>query len=225
MILFIQETIEKLMWGDEYAFLLICLSILLWVLSLRLRLLKKPLIQPLILVLFLGGVGYLFLGTVFVWVVLCMLLGLGFAMHTLAFDVVASMMIRLEARIIENAWIDGEGFSGNVRGLGWRGVELCDIRGRIIIVPNRIFVQQHVSISAPGDYRTDIQCWVPQTQTLLDAENKILQWIDDAPWVSKIYSIYPSMKNERIIVVEVSLLRAEDKNKVLRALRTIVEQE
>lgn len=225
MILFIQETIEKLMWGDQYALLLVALSILLWVLSLRLRFIRKPLVQPLILILFLSGVGYFFLSSVFVWVVLCMFLGLGFAMHTLAFDLVASIMIRLEHRVIENAWIDGEGFSGRVRGLGWRGVELCDVWGRVIVVPNRIFIQNRVTISAPGDYRTEIQCWIPETQTLLQAEHKILRWIDDAPWISKMYGIYPSIENMRIVVVEVSLLRAEDKNKVLRALRTIVEQE
>ena len=224
MILFIQETIDKLTWAGEFAPLLICLSILIWVLAIRLRFIQKPLIQPFILILFLGGMGYLLLGTAFVWVVLCMLLGLGFAMHTLAFDIVAAILIRLEHRIIVNSWIDGTGFSGRVQALGWRGVELCDIWGRFIVVPNRVFIQQHVTISNPGDYRTEIQCWVPIRQTLLEAENKILRWVDDAPWISKLYGIYPSVDNERIIVIEVSLLRAEDKNKVLRALRTIVEQ-
>jgi RNA binding exosome subunit len=40
-----------------------------------------------------------------------------------------------------------------------------------------------------------------------------------------LYSIYPDTMNPRVLIVEVSLLRAEDKNKVLRALRTIIEQE
>ena len=224
MILFVQETIDKLMWAGDFAPLLICLAVLFWILALRLRFIQKSFVQPIVLLLFLGGIGYLTLGPVFVWVILCMLLGLGFAMHTLAFDLVASVLIRLEGRVIVNAWIDGEGVSGRVQALGWRGVELCDIWGRFIVVPNRLFVQQSFTISKPGDYRTQMQCWISSTQTLLEAEKKILHWVDDAPWVSKLYGIYPSVENERLIVVEVSLLRAEDKNKVLRALRTIVEQ-
>lgn len=224
MILFVQETIDKLTWAGNFAPQLVCLAILIWLLAIRLRFIQKPLVQPFILLLFLGGVGYLILDAAFVWVVLCMLLGLGFAMHTLAFDIVASVLIRLEHRIIINSWVDGDGFSGRVQGLGWRGVELCDIWGRFIVVPNRIFVQQSCTISKPGDYRTEIQCWIPPSQTLLEAEHKILHWVDDAPWISKLYGIYPSVDNERIIIIEVSLLRAEDKNKVLRALRTIVEQ-
>ncbi|MAA79310.1 MAG: hypothetical protein CL916_08620 [Deltaproteobacteria bacterium] len=224
MILFIQETIDKLTWAGEFAPLLVCLSVLFWILAVRLRFIQRPFVQPFILLLFLGGMGYLILGSAFVWVVLCMLLGLGFAMHTLAFDLVASIMIRLEHRVIVNSWIDGKGFSGRVQALGWRGVELCDRWGRFIIVPNRFLVQQSFTISNPGDYRTEIQCWISPNQTLLEAEKKILHWVYDAPWISKLYGIYPSTANERIIVVEVSLLRAEDENKVLRALRTIVEQ-
>lgn len=224
MILFVQETIDKLTWAGEFAPLLVCLALLFWILAIRLRFIQRPIVQPLILLVFLGGMGYLILGTAFVWVVLCMLLGLGFAMHTLAFDLVASVLIRLEHRIIVNSWIDGDGFSGRVRALGWRGVELCDVWGRFIVVPNRFFVQHSCTISKPGDYRTEMHCWISPTQTLIDAEKKILEWVDDAPWISKLYGIYPSAANERIIVVEVSLLRAEDKNKVLRALRTIVER-
>ena len=224
MILFIQETIDKLTWAGEFASLIVCLSVLLWILAIRLRFIQKPLVQPFIFILFLGGMGYLLFDSAFVWVILCMLIGLGFAMHTLAFDFVASVLIRLEHRIIVNSWIDGKEFSGRVHALGWRGVELYDIWGRFIVVPNRVFVQQSFTISEPGDYRTQIQCWISPSQTLIEAEKKILQWVDDAPWISKLYGIYPSVSNERIIVVEVSLLRAEDKNKVLRALRTIVEQ-
>ena len=94
MILFIQETIDKLTWAGEFAPLIVCLAILFWLLAVRLRFIQKPFVQPFVLTLFLGGMGYVILGSAFVWVVLCMLLGLGFALHTLAFDFVASILIR-----------------------------------------------------------------------------------------------------------------------------------
>jgi hypothetical protein len=201
------------------------LALLIWLLSFRLKLLRKPLVQPIIFGLFLFSTGYLLLGDAFAWVILFLLFGIGFSLRTLVFDLVAGVLIRLEHRIIMNAWIDGEGFSGRVQDRFWRCVILSDMWGRAIVVPNRVFVQQSVVISKPGTYRTAIQCWIPENRTLLEAEEKIVGWLDDSPWVSRLYSIYPDTMNPRVLIVEVSLLRAEDKNKVLRALRTIIEQE
>jgi hypothetical protein len=225
MILFLQETLQKMTWGAENAVLILILAILLWLLASRLKILRMPLVQPIIFGLFVAAVGYLLIGDAFAWVVLFLLFGIGFSLRTLMFDLIAGVLIRLEHRVIMNAWIDGDGFSGRVQDRFWRCVILTDIWGRSIVVPNRVFVQQSVVISKPGAYRTAIQCWIPEKRKLIEAEQMIVGWLDDSPWVSRLFSIYPDTTNPRVLIVEVSLLRAEDKNKVLRALRTIIEKE
>ena len=224
MNIMIQEMLSRLTWGTEYAPLLLLLAILIWILTFRLRMHTAPLVQPTVFVLVLFALGYLFVGDAFGWVILFVLIGTGLSLHSLLFDVIAGFLIRLEHRVIIHAWVDGADFSGRVQQLFWRCIVLTDMWGRSIVVPNRIFLQRTIHISPPGAYRTSIQLWIPENETLLAVEKKIADWLDDSPWVSQLFNIYPDSNNPRVLIVDVSLLRAEDQHKVMRALRTIIEK-
>ena len=218
------EAIEALVISPWLSIQLLILAFLIWFLAWRLRKLQYFLVHPLIFGLVFCGLGHLLLGPIFAWVVIILLLGLGYSLRTLAFDLVSGLLLRIEARLIDDAWVEGDGFDGRVKARLWRGVILCDAFGRETIVPNHLFLHSCVTISNPGEYYTTITCWIPKEKTAFDAEQEILQWLRDSPWVSQCFSIYPDAQNLNQIVVELSLLRAEDKHKVLSAVRALIEK-
>ena len=68
-------------------------------------------------------------------------------------------------------------------------------------------------------------CWIPEELSLLEVEARVLAWLPSSPWVAEFYGLYPDPMNPQRMLIELSLLWAEDKNKVLRALRAIMEEQ
>ena len=219
-----QETIASLVIAPWLSIQILILAFLIWFLAWRLQKLQSFFVHPLIFGLVFCGLGSLLLGPIFAWVVVFLVLGLGFSLRMLAFDLVSGLLLRIESRLIDDAWVEGDGFDGRVQSRLWRGVILSDAFGRETIVPNHLFLRKCVTISKPGEYHTTITCWIPQEKTAFAAEQEISQWLRDSPWVSQCFSIYPDSQNLNQIVVELSLLRAEDKHKVLSAVRALIEQ-
>ncbi|MEC7987481.1 MAG: mechanosensitive ion channel domain-containing protein [Myxococcota bacterium] len=182
-------------------------------------------IQPLILLSVLLGLVSSMSEVSQQWFALALLIGIGFSFHTLVQDAYASLLILVEHRVVLGAWIELEGYAGRVQHRSWRCVTLKDGREQTMIVPNRFFLSHTLKVTPPGHFSTKIRCWIPQGITLLEVEARVVAWLPSAPWVADFYGLYPDSNNPRLILIELSLLRAEDKNKVLRALRTIIEEQ
>ena len=186
---------------------------------------KRPnWMQPLILIFTLLGFVALLSKDAQQWFLLALVLGLGFSLHRLVLDGFAFVLILIEQKVMLGAWVEGKDYAGRVQNRSWRCVTLKDGRAQTMIVPNRFFLSQALRITPPGSFSTKLRCWIPQGLTLIEFEERVLAWIPNAPWVSDFYGLYPDSQNPQLILIELSLLRAEDKNVVLRALRTIVEE-
>ena len=221
---------EQLMsWSvtPEVALGILCVSLLLLALSSHHRILSRY--RGGIYLIGFGGlfysIGNLLLGALWVWIFAALLLGLGFSMRTLLYDCIASIWIRLEGEILQYSWVEGVAFSGRVEKRSWRCIVLKDAMGRSVLVPNHHFLTQVWKTSQPGQYRTELKCWIPDSTSIVLIEEKVVRWMATAPWVAQFYGLYPDPSHPRLIVVDVSLLRFEDENKVIRALRTLIEQQ
>ena len=162
----------------EQALIVLCLSVLLFFLSSGERLKRyRDWLRLIIFVCVFYSVGILVLGELWVVVFIALLLGLGFSMRTLVYDLIAAIWIRLEGRILLYSWIEGRGFSGQVEQFLWRCIVLKDSMGRSVLVPNHHFLVQSCTSSQPGQYRTALRCWIPEDVPLLFIEEKILNWM------------------------------------------------
>jgi len=221
-----ETALELPSWPVSSAVPWLLLALLIMQLSLRSPLFGKyrSLIQPLVLGCALLGLIALLPAQAQQWFLLAVLIGLGFSLHKLILDASAALLLLIEQKIVIGAWVEGDGYAGRVQECSWRCVTLKDGRAQTMFIPNRFFLSHALKITPPGHFSTKLKCWIPSELTLLEVEQRVQAWLPTAPWVADFYGLYPDSSNPQLMLIELSLLRAEDKNKVLRALRTIIEE-
>ena len=214
-------------WPIQSALPWLFLAIFVLLFSLRFSIFRKNpnWMQPLIWISAILGLVSLLSGIAQQWFLLALVVGVGFSLRHLVQDSYAFLLLMIEQRVIFDAWVEGEGYAGRVQNRSWRCVTLKDGREQTMLVPNRFFLSHTIKITPPGLFSTKLRCWIPEGLTLLEVEARVIAWIPTAPWVAEFYGLYPDDHNPQLMIIELSLLRADDKNKVLRALRAIMEKQ
>jgi small-conductance mechanosensitive channel len=117
------------------------------------------------------------------WVMVFGAAAVGWSIRDVAPDLMAWITVALEGRIRVGKWVEVSGLAGRVEFVGLRSTVLHDLKGREILVPNRVLIQDAVT--------SDLSLWpvVEVTLSLGAWDTSQARWalqeaIYLAPWVA-----------------------------------------
>jgi small-conductance mechanosensitive channel len=117
------------------------------------------------------------------WVLLALVLVVGWSVRGLFADLVAGGVIAAERRVKKGVWVSGDGFQGTVEGRSLRATWLRDGQGHRLTVPNRAMVGAPMVYDAGADAEHEV---VVRLEGYDDA-GKVRMALTDAilssPWV------------------------------------------
>ena len=203
----------------------LCLLILFLCSQKRLLSKYRPFVVGLSFVGIFYSVGNLLLGGIWAWVLFAILVGLGFSMRTLLYDIVAMFYLNLEGSLTRQSWVEGSNFQGCVEQLSWRCVTLKNSSGKETRIPNHHFLILPWSIMQPGSYRKSLSFWITEEVSLSKLEARIAAWLATAPWIGGFHGLHRDHSNPLLIVIDISLLHFEDEARVRKALRILIEDD
>ena len=126
---------------------------------------------------------------------------------------------------MDRSWVELSTIQGCVTAISWRCVILRDDTGKIIHVPNHLFLLQSWSVVPSGTYRKQLYFWIAKDRSLSKLEIKITGWLTTAPWVGEFHGLFRDPSHPQLIVIDVSLLHFEDTARLQKALRILIEED
>lgn len=204
-------------------------AIALWWLSIKFTQRRHQMVssvcQVLSFVFLIFGCGAFFPGIVQQFLLIGLLIGVGWSMRELVVDLIAGVLIFGERKIFVGSWVSGPSFSGLVILRTWRYIGVQSEQGVKRVVPNREFLSNAIEVSTAGFYKMSLPFVIPSDMALRKAEEITRSWIVSSPWVSNdAIVLYPDSAQQNVLVIQVTLLRPDFKDDFMRALRWQLEE-